>query len=118
MTASLRDLQYLLPRSGCIFRVVAAEELPGRETCADTEEEHTYLLLEDDDQGDGADGDDAIEESARQVELEYKRHEEPYYHEGQDSPEEVCCARLTEQAVHLIHDTRDQQDVYQILEAE
>ena len=106
MTASLRDLQNLLTRSRLIL--IAAEQLPGRETRADTEEEHTYLLLEDDDEGDGADGDDTVEERTCQVELEHKRHEEPYYDKGQNTPEEVGSARLAKQAVHLIHDTSDQ----------
>ena len=116
MTASLGDFQYLLPRSRLIF--FTAEELPGRETRANAEEEHAYLLLEDDDEGDGADGDDAVEEGTGQVELEHKRHEEPNNHEGQNTPEEVGCAGLAEQAVHLIHDTCDQQDIDHIFEAE
>ena len=118
MTASLSYFQNLLARPRVFAIGLGTEYRPGRKARTNAVEEHTYLFLENDDEGYRADRDDAVEERAGEVQFEDKAHEEPYYDEGENTPEEVRRSRTAQQAVGIIQDTRHEQDINHIFETE
>ena len=94
------------------------EDIERREPRADTIEEHTDLLLENNDQRDSTDRDNAVEERSGEIQLEDKTDQEPDENKRQNTPEEVGGSRAAEKPVGVIEDRCYQDNIYGILESE
>ena len=85
---------------------------------AEVVEELTDVVLEDDDDGNHAHGDELVEDGAEEAHLQYLRYEHPHHDEHDDAHEGVERARLAHQPVDIEKQQGYQQYVDEVLKAE
>ena len=81
-------------------------------------EELADFILKEDEKGDGAYADDAVEQGAEQTHLKDLGDEEPEYNEDKHAEEDVQRARFLHQAVGVVQQRGHQKDIYQVFDAE